>query len=41
VLKAVWQHTNGKIFQQTINSALYEATDKEKESTVQMLLEQF
>lgn len=41
VLEAIWQYTNGDISEQTLNRSLYDATDKEKESTVQLLLEMF
>jgi ankyrin repeat protein len=39
LLKKVWEYADGSISQETINTSLYEATDKEKESTVKLLLE--
>jgi ankyrin repeat protein len=39
LLKKVWAYADGSIGSEAINYSLYEATDKEKESTVRILLE--
>ncbi len=41
LLDVIWEHTGASIFEQTLNNALYDATDMEKESTVRVLLEKF
>ena len=41
VLVAISQHTRGSLPVAVVNKALYEATDREKEKTVKMLLETF
>jgi ankyrin repeat protein len=41
VLEAIWEYSNGTISPETLDKSLYEATDKEKESTVRLLLEKF
>ncbi|CAJ2507809.1 Uu.00g089950.m01.CDS01 [Anthostomella pinea] len=41
ILEVVWQYTNGSISPETLNKSLYDATDREKESTVKLLLEKF
>jgi hypothetical protein len=39
LLKKVWAYADGSISVEYVNVSLYEATDKEKESTVRILLE--
>ncbi|KAJ6263870.1 Ankyrin-1 [Drechslerella dactyloides] len=41
ILSAIWKHTNGTVSQETLSKSLYQATDKEKESTVRLLLQEF
>ncbi|KAF3929376.1 Ankyrin-2 [Dactylella cylindrospora] len=41
ILSAMWKHTKGGISQETLSNSLYQAVDKEKESTVKVLLEEF
>ncbi|KAL7625799.1 hypothetical protein AAE478_005022 [Parahypoxylon ruwenzoriense] len=41
LLELVWQYTDGSISKETLNHSLYDATDREKESTVKLLLEKF
>ena len=41
ILHTIWRHTNGTLSIDTINDALYEATDYEKEDTVRLLLTEF
>ncbi|KAI1503617.1 hypothetical protein F5X99DRAFT_99738 [Biscogniauxia marginata] len=41
LLEVVWQYANGSISAETLDKSLYDATDREKESTVKLLLEQF
>ncbi|KAF3926119.1 Ankyrin-1 [Orbilia brochopaga] len=41
ILSAIWKHTRGSVSQQTLSDSLYQATDKEKESTVRLLLQEF
>ncbi|KAK6542248.1 hypothetical protein TWF694_006211 [Orbilia ellipsospora] len=41
LLSAIWKHTNGTVSQETRDDSLYEAVDREKESTVKLLLEEF
>ncbi|KAK3324113.1 ankyrin repeat-containing domain protein [Cercophora scortea] len=38
VIQACWDNTDGKISKETLDNSLYEATDKEKESTMKPLL---
>lgn len=38
VMQACWDNQNGGFSQEVLDKCLYEATDKEKESTVQLLL---
>ena len=39
LLDTVWQYADGKITQATLDAALYQATDNEKEATVRKLLD--
>jgi len=39
LLKKVWAYADGSISAEVVGTSLYEATDKEKESTVKILLE--
>jgi len=39
LLEAVWDYADGSISQEALNDALYEATDREKNSTVKTLLD--
>jgi hypothetical protein len=41
ILEVSWEYTNGSITAQTLNDSLYHATDREKDTTVQLLLEKF
>jgi hypothetical protein len=41
ILEAIWKHTNGNISEEKLSESLYDATDREKESTVKLLLETF
>ncbi|KAI0380721.1 hypothetical protein F5Y04DRAFT_256583 [Hypomontagnella monticulosa] len=41
LLEVVWEYANGSITQETRNNSLYDATDREKESTVEVLLKKF
>ncbi|KAI1485550.1 hypothetical protein F5X96DRAFT_659519 [Biscogniauxia mediterranea] len=41
LLEVIWQYSNGSISAETLNNSLYDATDREKESTVELLLKQF
>jgi hypothetical protein len=41
VLEAVWRQTRGRMAQEVLDASLYHATDREKESTVRLLLEKF
>lgn len=41
ILRAVWQHTNEALPIETINQALYEATDCENANIVKILLDEF
>ncbi|KAF3929654.1 Ankyrin-2 [Arthrobotrys entomopaga] len=41
LLSAIWKHTTGTVSQQIRDDSLYEAVDREKESTVKLLLEEF
>ncbi|KAK6353701.1 hypothetical protein TWF696_005662 [Orbilia brochopaga] len=41
ILSAIWKHTRGTVSHETLSNSLYQATDKEKESTVRLLLEEF
>ncbi|EPS39642.1 hypothetical protein H072_6585 [Dactylellina haptotyla CBS 200.50] len=41
LLSAIWKHTKCGISQNTLDVSLYEAVDKEKETTVKLLLEDF
>ncbi|KAI0595658.1 hypothetical protein F4775DRAFT_568533 [Biscogniauxia sp. FL1348] len=41
LLEVIWQYSNGSISAETLNKSLYDATDREKESTVELLLKQF
>jgi ankyrin repeat protein len=40
-LEAIWQYTAGSVSSETVNSALYGATDREKADTVNFFLERF
>jgi hypothetical protein len=41
VLEALWEYTNGGISAEKLDESLYDATDREKESTVEILLGKF
>ncbi|KAI0145211.1 hypothetical protein GGR57DRAFT_481119 [Xylariaceae sp. FL1272] len=41
MVELAWDYANGSITSDTLNKSLYEATDREKQSTVQLLLEKF
>ncbi|KAI1414542.1 hypothetical protein F5Y13DRAFT_197539 [Hypoxylon sp. FL1857] len=41
LLETIWQYTGGSISREKLNQSLYDATDREKESTVKLLLEKF
>ncbi|KAI1767447.1 hypothetical protein GGR53DRAFT_463345 [Hypoxylon sp. FL1150] len=41
LLDVVWEYANGSIDQEMLNKSLYDATDREKESTVKLLLENY
>ncbi|KAF3922304.1 Ankyrin-1 [Dactylellina cionopaga] len=41
ILSAIWRHTEGRISKETLDKSLYQAVDKEKETTVKLLLEEF
>lgn len=41
LLETIWEYADGSISQETLNKSLYDATDREKESTVKLLLEKF
>ncbi|KAI1135696.1 hypothetical protein F5Y05DRAFT_168773 [Hypoxylon sp. FL0543] len=41
LLETIWEYTGGSISQDRLNESLYDATDREKESTVKVLLEKF
>jgi ankyrin repeat protein len=41
VLEAIWTYTNGGLSAETLAKSLYMAADREKESTVKMLLQKF
>ncbi|KAI0201255.1 ankyrin repeat-containing domain protein [Astrocystis sublimbata] len=41
MLEICWEYANGSITAETLGQSLYEATDTEKESTVEMLLTKF
>ncbi|OTA67905.1 ankyrin [Hypoxylon sp. EC38] len=41
LLETVWEYTGGSISREKLNESLYDATDREKESTVKLLLEKF
>jgi ankyrin repeat protein len=41
VLEALWEYTQGGISAEKLDESLYDATDREKESTVKILLDKF
>ncbi|KAI1104890.1 hypothetical protein F4804DRAFT_169711 [Jackrogersella minutella] len=41
LLEVIWDYTKGSVSRDTLNNSLYDATDREKESTVKLLLEKF
>ncbi|PTB77125.1 ankyrin, partial [Trichoderma longibrachiatum ATCC 18648] len=41
MLQLAWDYANGSISEETIGNALYNATDREKVSTVRLLLQSF
>ncbi|KAI1772887.1 hypothetical protein F4818DRAFT_127843 [Hypoxylon cercidicola] len=41
LLEVIWEYANGSIDQEMVNKSLYDATDREKESTVKLLLESY
>lgn len=41
MLDVAWEHANGSITPDTLNESLYEATDREKDTTVELLLNKF
>ncbi|KAI2464864.1 hypothetical protein F4781DRAFT_435957 [Annulohypoxylon bovei var. microspora] len=41
LLETLWEYTGGSIDRVTLNDSLYDATDREKESTVELLLKKF
>ncbi|KAI0883239.1 uncharacterized protein GGS22DRAFT_168217 [Annulohypoxylon maeteangense] len=40
-LEEIWKYTGGSISREMLNKTLYDATDREKESTVELLLKKF
>lgn len=41
LLEVIWEYADGSIDQEMLNKSLYDATDREKESTVKLLLENY
>ncbi|KAI1175489.1 hypothetical protein F4777DRAFT_550113 [Nemania sp. FL0916] len=41
MLEVAWEYADGSITTETLNTALYDATDREKDTTVEMLLNKF
>lgn len=41
LLESIWEYTGGSISRDALNKSLYDATDREKESTVELLLTKF
>ncbi|KAI2623140.1 hypothetical protein GGR54DRAFT_37967 [Hypoxylon sp. NC1633] len=41
LLQVIWDYAGGSISRERLNDSLYDATDREKESTVQLLLEKY
>lgn len=41
MLEICWEYANGSITTQTLSDSLYQATDREKDSTVELLLKKF
>ncbi|KAI1452157.1 hypothetical protein F4805DRAFT_448633 [Annulohypoxylon moriforme] len=41
LLERIWEYTGGSISRDMLNKSLYDATDREKESTVELLLKKF
>ncbi|KAI1092523.1 hypothetical protein F5B19DRAFT_454286 [Rostrohypoxylon terebratum] len=41
LLESIWEYTGGSITRDALNKSLYDATDREKESTVELLLTKF
>ncbi|KAJ8125223.1 hypothetical protein O1611_g8416 [Lasiodiplodia mahajangana] len=41
MLELAWDHANGSITAETLNESLYDATDREKDTTVELLLNKF
>jgi hypothetical protein len=41
MLEIAWEYADGSITAETLNNALYDATDREKDTTVEMLLNKF
>ncbi|KAI0833055.1 hypothetical protein F5Y06DRAFT_185254 [Hypoxylon sp. FL0890] len=41
LLETIWEYTGGSISRDKLNESLYDATDREKESTVKLLLKKF
>ncbi|KAI0169704.1 hypothetical protein GGR52DRAFT_478508 [Hypoxylon sp. FL1284] len=41
LLEVIWQYANGSISQDALNRSLYDATDREKDTTVKLLLENY